>query len=84
MDNEKYELSEEYRDRFAFNEGERHWMTRAFQVYKEGMQKELRKMADDGKQTLIHPRFFDQFFIDIENKLDCWTDKRKPLEEEEE
>jgi hypothetical protein len=72
-----YKTSSEYRERFAFNEGERYWMTEAFKHYKESIQKELQEMIDDGKRPFIHPSFFDQFFIDIENKMDCWTEKNQ-------
>lgn len=75
--NDDYKLSNEFRERFAFNKGERYWMTEAFTHYKDMVQKELQDMIDKGERPFIHPRFFDQFFIDIENKLDCWTEEQR-------
>jgi len=76
--NSKYELSEEYRARFSLNKGERYWMSEAFKLYKDSIQKELNEMIENGERPFIHPSFFDQFFIDIENKLDMWM-KPEPI-----
>lgn len=80
----KYEYTEEYRARFSLNKGERYWMNEAFKLYKDAIQKELQGMIDNGDRPFIHPSFFDQFFIDIENKLDMWTktDEHRSVEED--
>jgi len=80
--NSKYELSEEYRARFSLNKGERYWMSEAFKLYKDSIQKELNEMIENGERPFIHPSFFDQFFIDIENKLDMWMKTEKVYEDE--
>jgi len=77
-----YELSEEYRDRFSLNKGERYWMSEAFKFYKREIQEELKGMIEKGERPFIHPSFFDQFFIDIENKLDMWMKTEKVYEDE--
>jgi len=53
-------------------------MSEAFKLYKDSIQKELNEMIENGERPFIHPSFFDQFFIDIENKLDMWM-KPEPI-----
>jgi len=77
-----YELSEEYRDRFSLNKGERYWMSEAFKFYKREIQEELKGMIEKGECPFINPIFFDQFFIDIENKLDMWMKTENVYEDE--
>jgi len=63
-----YKLTEEYRERFAMNQGERYWMEEAFKHYLEAAAKEL---ADD---SIITAGYLELVFKDINSKLDCWTD----------
>jgi hypothetical protein len=64
-----YKLTEEYRDRFALNEGERFWMNEAFRIYIEAAKEEA-----DKPNSIITPVYIEQLFKDINSKLDCWTD----------
>jgi len=57
-------------------------MSEAFKLYKDSIQKELNEMIENGERPFIHPSFFDQFFIDIENKLDMWMKTEKVYEDE--
>ena len=63
-----YKLSDEYRDRFAFNGGERYWMEQAFELYIRTAKREL------GPDSVITPEYIELIFKDINSKLDCWTD----------
>jgi hypothetical protein len=63
-----YKFTDEYRDRFAFNQGERYWMQEAFKLYVKTAHKEL------GDDSIISPGYIEQLFKDINSKLDCWTD----------
>ena len=64
----QYRLSDEYRDRFAFNGGERYWMEQAFELYIRTAKHEL------GPDSVITPEYIELVFKDIQSKLDCWTD----------
>ena len=63
-----YKLSQEYRNRFVFNTGERYWMEEAFKLYIKTAKEEL------GDNSIITPEYIAQLFKDINSKLDCWTD----------
>ena len=63
-----YHLSDEYRERFALNGGERYWMEEAFKLYIETAKREL------GPDSVITPEYLELVFKDIQSKLDCWTD----------
>ncbi len=65
----EYKLTEEYRDRFAMNQGERFWMNEAFRIYIEAAKEEA-----DKPNSIITPAYIEQMFKDINSKLDCWTD----------
>ena len=67
-DNMDYKLTEEYRDRFAMNHGERYWIDQAVRIYLERCKQEL---ADD---SIITAGYLEQLFKDINSKLDQWTD----------
>ena len=63
-----YKYTDEYRDRFAFNGGERYWIEEAFKLYVKTAKKEL------GDDSIITAPYIEQLFKDISNKLNCWTD----------
>ena len=63
-----YKLTEEYRDRFAMNQGERYWIDQAVRIYLERCKQELK---DD---SIITAGYLEQLFKDINGKLDQWTD----------
>mgnify|MGYP001246583950 FL=1 len=63
-----YKYTDEYRDRFAINQGERYWIEEAFKLYIKTAKKEL------GPDSIITAPYIEQLFKDISNKLNCWTD----------
>ena len=63
-----YKLSEEYRDRFSFNQGERYWIEEAFKLYVD------QAAASIPEDSIITAGYVKQLFKDINSKLDCWTD----------
>lgn len=63
-----YKLTEEYRDRFAMNQGERYWMEQAFTQYVAQAE------ASIPEDSIITAGYIKQLFKDIDSKLDCWTD----------
>lgn len=65
----EYKLTDEYRDRFAFNGGERYWMHEAFKLYIETAEKELTM-----PNSIITPEYIKLVFKNIDSKLDCWTE----------
>lgn len=80
-----YEYSEEYRERFGFNKGERYWISEAFNFYKDHVQEELNGEIEQGLNPFIHPDYFNQLFKDLDGKLDMWMkEEHKHLKEEEE
>lgn len=64
----EYRLTEEYRDRFAMNQGERYWIEEAFKLYLKTAKEELKD------ESIITAGYLEQVFKDINSKLDCWTD----------
>ena len=65
----EYRLTEEYRDRFAMNQGERYWIEEAFKLYLQTAKEQI-----DPDNSIISPAYIEQMFKDINSKLDCWTD----------
>ena len=65
----QYRYSDEYRDRFAFNQGERYWLQEAINLYIKTAEKELAM-----PNSLITPEYIKLLFKNINSKLDCWTD----------
>lgn len=64
-----YKLSDEYRERFSFNQGERYWIEQAFELYVKTAYEQI-----DAETSIISPGYIKQLFKDIDSKLDCWTD----------
>ena len=63
-----YKFTEEYRDRFAMNQGERYWIDQAVRIYLDQAKKEL---TDD---SIITAEYLELIFKDINSKLDQWTE----------
>ena len=79
-----YKYTEEYRDRYGFNEGERYWISEAFNFYKEHVQEELKGEIEQGLNPFIHPNYFHHLFKDLDGKLDMWMkEEHKHLKEED-
>lgn len=65
----QYRYSDEYRDRFALNSGERYWLEEAINLYIKTAEKELSM-----PNSIITPEYIKLLFKNINSKLDCWTD----------
>jgi len=65
----QYRYSDEYRDRFALNGGERYWLQEAISLYIRTAEKELSM-----PNSIITPEYVKLMFKNINSKLDCWTD----------
>lgn len=65
----QYRYSDEYRDRFALNGGERFWLQEAINLYLKTAEKELSM-----PNSIITPEYVKLMFKNINSKLDCWTD----------
>lgn len=65
----QYRYSDEYRDRFALNGGERYWIQEAINLYIKTAEKELSM-----PNSIITPEYVKLMFKNINSKLDCWTD----------
>jgi len=65
----QYRYSDEYRDRFALNGGERYWLEEAINLYIKTAEKELSM-----PNSIITPEYIKLLFKNINSKLDCWTD----------
>lgn len=65
-----YKHTEEYRDRFALNKGERYWIEQAFEYYVRAAEADVAK-SDNG---VIGPGYLTQLFKNIDSKLEMWTD----------
>ena len=65
-----YKHTEEYRDRFALNKGERYWIEQAFEYYVRAAEADIAK-SDNG---VSGPGYLTQLFKDIDSKLEMWTD----------
>jgi len=65
-----YKYTEEYRDRFALNQGEIWWITEALKLYQE----EARKQIEGQERSIITADFIDNLFSDITWKLTQWTE----------
>ena len=85
MKKNDYELSIEYRERFALNKGERYWMQEAIDLYSKMAKEELEHEIEQGKRPVIAPAFFDGLFNTISGKLDAWMqEERTVLQDSEE
>lgn len=70
-----YKLSQEYRDRFAFNQGDLFFLKDALDNYANKIGKEIREMQEKGKQPIATPEFFKQLAEGLLSKAEQWTDK---------
>jgi hypothetical protein len=69
----KYELTEEYRDRYGLNQGERYWIDQAVDYYLRAITAELQADEEAGKPQVITSDYIRMLFDDINWKLDAWT-----------
>ena len=67
-----YKHTEEYRNRFALNKGERYWLEQAIEYYVRAAEADVAK----NELGVIAPGYLTQLFKDIDSKLEMWTDWR--------
>ena len=70
-----YKLTQEYRDRFAFNQGDIYFLKDALEYYADKVGKEIKDLQDQGKQPIATPEFFQHLAEGLLNKAQQWTDK---------
>ena len=70
-----YKLSQEYRDRFAFNQGDIYFLKDALEYYANKVGQEIKELQDQGKRPIATPEFFEQLSEGILSKAQQWTDK---------
>ena len=80
-----YQLSEEYRDRFALNNGEMYLIKEALFAYAEQARQEVLALEKEGKQSIIGSEFYQHLANDVLLKLDAWIEKpaRDTFDDEE-
>ena len=70
-----YKFTQEYRERFAFNQGDLFFLKDALDSYAHKIGKEIREMQEKGKQPIATPEFFEQLAQGLLSKAEQWTDK---------
>lgn len=70
-----YKLTQEYRDRFAFNQGDIYFLKEALECYADKVGKEIEQLQQEGKQPIATPEFFKQLAEGLLDKAQQWTDK---------
>ena len=77
-----YQLSEEFRDRHGFNEGDLHFLKEALQLFTQEQSKTIKEMEDRGEQSIVSPAFFQQLADNLILKAESFLVKREVFEEE--
>ena len=70
-----YKLTQEYRDRFAFNQGDIFFLKDALEYYANKVGEEIKELQEQGKQPIATPEFFKQLADGLIDKAQQWTDK---------
>ena len=70
-----YKLSQEYRDRNAFNQGDLYFLKEALEFWSNAVGEDINKMLEEGKRPIATPEFFKQMAHDLLSKAEQWTDK---------
>ena len=78
-----YQLSEEFRDRHGFNEGDLFFLKEALEAYTEQQAKTIKEMEDQGRQSVVSPAFFKQLAEDLLLKAESFLAKRDVFDDEE-
>jgi hypothetical protein len=78
-----YQLSEEFRDRHGFNEGDIFFLKEALEVYAEHQAKAIQKQEEDGGQSIVSAAFFEQLADDLLLKAKSFLVKRDVFDDEE-
>lgn len=78
-----YQLSEEYRDRHGFNEGDLYFLKEALGAYASLQAKLIKEMEDKGQQSIVAPAFFQQLAEGLLLKAESFLVKRDTFDDEE-
>ena len=77
-----YQLSEEYRDRHGFNQGDLYFLKEALNTFAQEQEKIIKEMEDRGEQSIVAPAFFKQLADNLILKAESFLVKRDTFEEE--
>ena len=78
-----YELSQEYRDRHGFNQGDLYFLKEALNSFADQQEKLIKEMEEQGKQSVVAPAFFKQLTENLLLKAESFLVKRDTFDEEE-
>lgn len=78
-----YDLSEEYRDRHGFNQGDLYFLKEALKTFTQEQTKAIKKMEKEGKQSIVSPLFFQQLSNDLIWKVEAFLTKPDTFDDEE-
>ena len=78
-----YQLSEEYRDRHGFNQGDIYFLKEALNTFAQEQEKIIKEMEKEGKQSVVAPAFFRQLAEGLVLKAESFLVKRDTFDDEE-
>lgn len=78
-----YDLSEEYRDRHGFNQGDLYFLKEALKTFVQQETKTIKEMEKEGKQSIVSPLFLQQLSNDLIWKVEAFLTKPDTFDEEE-
>ena len=78
-----YQLSEEFRDRHGFNQGDLFFLKEALELYTEQQAKTIKEMEDNGGQSIVSAAFFKQLADNLLLKAESFLAKRDVFDDEE-
>lgn len=78
-----YQLSEEYRDRHGFNQGDLFFLKEALGAYALQQEKIIKEMEDKGERSIVSPAFFQQLTEGLILKAESFLVKRDTFDDEE-
>ena len=70
-----YKLSQEYRERFAFNKGDMFLLKEALTLYADKAREEVQALEKEGKRSIIGPEFYKHMAEDLLLKAEQWLEK---------
>ena len=78
-----YELSQEYRDRHGFNQGDIYFLKEAMKTFTQEQTKAINEMEEEGKQSIVAPAFFEQLANDLVWKMEAFLTKPDIYDDQE-
>jgi len=78
-----YDLSEEYRDRHGFNQGDLYFIKEALKTFVQQQTETIKEMEEQGKQSIVSPLFLQQLSNDLIWKVEAFLTKPDIFDEEE-